>query len=779
MYKFEANLPSRSLKFYVRLFFIIFLICKSTSLIAQSNLPAIGLWREHLPYNNVIDVTAGNNKIYAATPFSIFAVNLTDNSIERMSKMTGLSETGISTIFYDEPNQKLVIAYSNSNIDIVYRNDVFNIPELKRENIQADKRIYQIFPLNNNYYLSTGIGVVVVSGSKYEITDSWFIGKNGGHTKVSAFTSDGIFFYAATDEGLKRTSATPGNPANFQNWQEMAGLSTGACQHVISIQNKIIVQKNDSLFQWNGNNFSLFYADGWPIINMNYTEGKIALSQRQSNGNSRVIILNTDASIARTLQQQGILSFPRKAVLHKNDYWVADEIAALSLHTASSFKQYKPNSPDAVANGELLVKDGIFYATAGTVDASWNAKQNTNGIFKLNNGNWTNYNKVNFSKLDSVYDLITIAADPVDESIWAGSFGSGLVQFKKDATIEILKQNSPISSAIANPLSYRVSGLAFDAEQNLWVSNFGAAQPLLVKKKTGGWKSFSSAINLNAHALSQILIDDSNQKWIVSPLGNGLLCFNHGSSIDNTNDDKWKIYKTGTSSGNLPSNNVLCIAKDKSGFIWVGTTDGIAVIQCPQDVFTSQGCDAVLPIVKQGNFAGFLFKGEEVRSIAVDGADRKWMATKNGVWLISADGEKIIYRFTEDNSMLLSNDVNKITIDGKTGEVFFATAKGICSFRSTATDGGERNEKVLVFPNPVPPGYSGSIAIRGLVDNAVVKITELNGRLVYQTRALGGQAIWDGKDYLGRNISSAVYLVLISDDNKQEKTATKIVFIRK
>ncbi len=763
----------------MRLFFFIFLIGLKTSLIAQSNLPAIGLWREHLPYNSIIDVTAGNNKIYAATPYSVFAVNYTDNSIERMSKMTGLSETGISTILYDEANQKLVIAYSNSNIDIVYRNDVFNIPGLKRELINADKNIYHIFPLNNNYYLSTGLGVVVVHGTKYEIIDSWFIGKNGGYTKVSAFTSDGFYFYAATDEGLKRTSATSGNPANFQNWQVMAGLSIGTCQNVISIQNKIIVQKNDSLFQWNGNNFSLFYADGWPIINMHYTGGKIALSQRQSNGSAKVTILNTDGSMSRTLQQQGIIAFPRKTVLYKNDYWIADEINALSQHTSSSFKQYKPNSPHGIASGEMLVKDGVFYATAGTVDANWNPKQNANGLFKFSNRNWTNYNKANYPKLDSVLDLITIVIDPIDESIWAGSFGSGLIQIKKDATIEILKQNSPISPAIANPLSYRVSGLAFDDEQNLWVSNFGAAQPLLVKKKTGGWKSFSSTINLNANALSQILIDDNNQKWIVSPLGNGLLCFNHGNSIENTNDDKWKIYKTGTGNGNLPTNNVLSIAKDRSGFIWVGTTDGVAVIQCPQDAFTSQGCDAVLPVVMQGNFAGFLFKGEEVRSIAVDGADRKWVATKNGVWLINADGEKIIYRFNEDNSMLLSNDVKKITIDGKTGEIFFATAKGICSFRSTATDGGEKNEQVLVFPNPVPPEFSGTIAIRGLVDNAVVKITELNGRLVHQTRALGGQAIWDGKDYQGRKISSGVYLVLVSDENKQEKTAAKIVYIRK
>ena len=279
--------------------------------------------------------------------------------------------------------------------------------------------------------------------------------------------------------------------------------------------------------------------------------------------------------------------------------------------------------------------------------------------------------------------------------------------------------------------------------------------------------------------LHRLIIDDNNYKWIVAAKGGGLICFDHGASIENTGDDRWKKFSSGTGNGNLPDNDVRCVAKDKNGFIWVGTANGIGVIQCPQDVFAAQGCEAIWPIVQHGNFSGYLFSGEEVNNIAVDGADRKWVATKNGAWLISATGEKVVYQFTEENSPLLSNDVRKIAIDGTSGEVYFATSKGICSFRGTATEGGVENENVLVFPNPVPPGYSGTIAIRGLANNAIVKITEMNGRLVYQTRAAGGQAVWDGKDYKGRKISTGVYLVLVSNDERTEKTASKIVFINK
>ena len=210
----------------------------------------------------------------------------------------------------------------------------------------------------------------------------------------------------------------------------------------------------------------------------------------------------------------------------------------------------------------------------------------------------------------------------------------------------------------------------------------------------------------------------------------------------------------------------------------MGTDKGIGIIQCTNQVFVNTGCDALLPVVQQDRFAGLLFKDENVQTIAVDGADRKWVGTKNGVWLISATGEKIIYKFSTSNSPLLGNDISKISIDPNTGEVFIATNNGLCSFRSTATEGATTQQNVLVFPNPVPPGYNGSIAIRGLTQNALVKITTLYGAVVYQTRALGGQAIWDGKNTSGQKVASGVYLIICRDDSGLEKIATKITIVQ-
>ncbi len=726
-------------------------------------------------------MAAGNGKVFAATPYSLFSVTLADNSVERLSRVTGLSETGISAICYDNAQEKLFIAYSNSNIDILYRNDIINLPDIKRDNIIGDKTIYSIYPLEKNYYLSTGLGVVVIDGERYEVKDSWFIGNGGQQVKVNGFTSDATTFYAATEQGLKRASRNAANLADHNQWEMLSGnngLPAGDCRNVLTVQNNLIAEAESKLWIWNGNNWTVWYQDEWPIISATVAENKVLLCQLKANGESRVAILSSSGVMERAITQVEPLSSPRRAILLQNDPWLADQFGGLTHFTASSYEQYKPNSPEATASGEMTVYNNTFYATAGEVNEAWNYQYNGNGIYILKEGEWTNINRYRYTQIDTLLDYVTIAIDPKDESIWAGSFGGGLLHITQPLSFSITKAGV-LSPAIGDPGSYRVSGLAFDQDKLLWLSNYGAPQPLLAKKQDGSWLRFSIPFLLPENALTQIISDDDNYKWIVAAKSGGLLCYDPGGSIENTGDDHWKKFGTGAGNGNLPAADVLCIAKDKDGFIWAGTANGIGVIQCPGQVFTGQGCEAVWPVVKQGNFAGYLFNGQQVRSIAVDGANRKWVATDNGVWLISATGEEVIYQFTETNSPLLSNIIKKITINGQTGEVFFATAKGICSFRSTATEGAARNENVLVFPNPVPPGYSGTIGIRGLVNNAIVKITELDGRLVYQTRALGGQAVWDGKDYKGRRISTGVYLVLVSNDGRTENTAAKIVFISK
>jgi hypothetical protein len=738
--------------------------------------PPIGQWREHLPYNTGIRVCEADNKIYCATSQSLMMVDLEDNSIHKLSKTTGLSETGITALKKNPATGRIIIGYSNSNIDLLQNNRITNLNDIKRKNISGDKNIYNIYTRNNLAYICCGFGVVVMDEDRRETRETWIIGNNGDFVKVNGLADDGQFFYAATAEGLKKAPLNSNALADYRNWTTISGLNGlpgGPVADVQQLAGKILALRNDSIYAQQGGNWSFFYK-GTGIANINVSDGRLLVCEQGTP--PKVTVLTASGQVEVTLAQNNLPEAPRQALRLGGSTWVADFFKGLYKVDNNSFTLYTPNAPPGGASGELLFANGAVWAAAGTVNDAWNYTFNRNGFYSLNNNFWTTYWRFTLPATDTLLDFITLAAAN-NGSIYAGSFGGGLLEMKENNAVTVYKQNSSLQAAIGDPTSYRVSGLAVDADDNLWVANYGAPNLLHVKKAAGGWRGFSIPFFLNDNAVAQVLVDDANQKWVVSPKSNGLICYNHGASIDNIADDRWKIYKTGRGNGNLPDNDVFCVAKDKDGILWVGTARGIALIPCVSEVFTNAGCEAVLPIVQQDRFAGFLFQNEIVQTIAVDGANRKWVGTKNGVWLISADGDKIIYRFSEDNSALLSNDVKKIAINPQTGEVFFATFKGICSFRSTATEGGETHENVLVFPNPVPPGYNGTIAIKGLAANSIVKITELDGRLVYQTKALGGQAVWNGRNYKGQTVSSGAYLVLVTSETSNEKVAAKIFFI--
>ena len=754
-----------------------FLLLLTLGAAGQNTLPPIGSWREHLPYGSTIDVTASPNKVYTATPYSLYSVDRATKEVERRSKISGLSEVGISTIKFDGLSNKLFIAYTNSNIDVLATDGLHNIPDLKRENIPGDKAVYHFYPAGERCYVSTGIGVVVLNTGRYEIRDTWLIGASGGYVKTNMFTADNTHFYAATEEGLKRVPVTAANPADFRAWQTLTvSGGTPPARGVVNLGGRIVVQQNDSLFVQDAGVWKLFFANGQSITSINESEGKLMVCVMTAPGNAQVVALNTDGTTARVLQQRGVIEYPRKAIALGSDYWVADQYTALSHWFGNAHEQYRLNSPEDIATGELRVYNNVFYAAAGSVNESWNYLYNRNGVYGFREGQWTNYNGFHYPQLTNLLDFITVAVDPRDETLWAGSYGGGLLHVKGPNSFEVYKENSPVGPTVGDPASYRVSGLAFDADNNLWMANYGASVYLHVRKADGTWRSFTSPFVLPENAIGSLLVDDAGQVWMVSPKGGGLLVLNHGGTLDNPADDRWKRFRGGAGNGNLPSGNVLSIAKDKSGYIWVGTDDGVGVIQCATEAVATP-CEAVLPIAVQGGFANYLFKGEEVRSIAVDGADRKWIATRNGVWLVNPDCDKVLAHFNESNSPLFSNDVRSVAVDPASGEVYFATTRGILSFRGTATEPDVNNDNLLVYPNPVPPGYSGTIAIKGLAENSFVKITELNGRLVYQTKALGGQAVWNGRDYTGKRIASGIYLVLVTDGERKERAAGKIVFI--
>jgi hypothetical protein len=82
-----------------------------------------------------------------------------------------------------------------------------------------------------------------------------------------------------------------------------------------------------------------------------------------------------------------------------------------------------------------------------------------------------------------------------------------------------------------------------------------------------------------------------------------------------------------------------------------------------------------------------------------------------------------------------------------------------------------------VFPNPVRPGYAGQVGITGLPQDAIVKITDISGALVFQTKAAGGMVAWDLKDLKGRRVRSGVYLAFSASPDGRQSCLSKIAVV--
>ncbi|TDW99474.1 type IX secretion system anionic LPS delivery protein PorZ [Dinghuibacter silviterrae] len=716
-----------------------------------AQLPPIGAWREHLSYHHARAIAGSPNDFFVATPSSVFNVSGEDNAITRYSTINGLHSIGISAI--GSGQGVLVIGYNNSDVDILSGASITEVPDLEISPVSGDKTIHGVFVAGDNAYLSTGLGIVVVGIDEAQVQATYVIGPGGSQVPVFGVASDSLYWYAATGSGLRKALRTTPNLEDFNNWQQPTGdanMDVLSCQAVVSGNGKVYVLRGDSLFVSIGGSWSTGYNDGWNISGIQVAGDSLVISEQDPTGTTGRILWWSDAGgVTKTLTVPGLLVDPRAVLQGDAGLWIADAQRGLQEWNGTTLVPLVPNSPDGPLDGQMVdAGSGLWVAGGGT-------SSDTSGFYHFADNIWTDYNSITQPLLTGVRNVGTIAVDPRGDTVFAGASTGGLIRVSGNA---LRAGGAP------------VTGLTFDLQGNLWVVNGGALQPLTEYRPDGSAASFNLPVVIPGNQLGQVIADDYGYLWIKAPPGNGALCFNPATQ-------QWKPYLTGSGQGNLPDATVNSIITDKQGLVWIGTNNGIGVVECGASIF-SGGCDVTLPVVQQDAFAGYLFQGQEVLCMAVDGADRKWVGTPSGAWLISEDGEQVIATYNTANSPLFNDTVNAIGIDGKTGEVFFSTPAGMCSFRGSATDASQTQGSLLVFPNPVPPGYTGTIAIRGVPDGAVVKIAELSGRLVYQTVALGGQAVWNGNDHNGQRVATGVYLVLIASRQDQERVAAKIAIIR-
>lgn len=766
------------------LFLFIFIFCAQ---ILFSQEIEIGKWRDHFPYSKTIAVADAGDAVYCASENAIFKVNKQEKSIERISRVTGLAESEITDIAYSETASTLIISYKNSNVDLIKNNRIINVSDIKRSNIIGNKTINRIYIHENRAYLACGFGIVVLDCDREEVRETYLIGPNGSNVNVLDITLSASHIFAATDEGLFKAPLSAPTLSNFNAWNKEPALPFEKFNCIAHFIGKIYVNKSSQSF----NSDSLFVYDG---VNWNYDN----LTQNQTNFRIKndknhlifVFFDNVKAFDQNLNVKYHIYNYylnsaspePLSALLDNQlNLWIADANQALIKTDANGLtERFMPNGPVSNRSFHLsFASNGTLFLAPGSYTANRSNVYFGDGISYFKEGFWETITNAQISRFDSLFDKVFVNPDPSNpERVLVSSWGRGLIEIENKQLKTIYNEKNSTIINLNDPNYYWVGNACsqFDKDGNLWATSTGTSNHLNVMDKQGKWKAFNLSTATTPLAPGVFMIDKNNNFWIQNHR-NGIVLFNHNNTLDDPSDDKllWLNNQSGT--GNLPSLEVMCITEDREGQVWIGTEKGVVVIYNTSNLFSGPVDAQQIKLEQEGQIQ-ILLESERVMAIAVDGANRKWLGTESGgVFLMSPDGTKQIAAFNRENSPLPSNTIRSIALNGINGEVFFATEKGLVSYKSDATEGQDFFKNVYAYPNPVREDYEGVIAIKGLVTDVDVKITDISGKLVYSTKSLGGQAVWDGKNLFGEKVKSGVYMAYCTTEDGSKTHVTKILVI--
>lgn len=745
----------------------------------------VGTWRDHLPYREATNIVQVKNKIFCTSPYAVFFYDTDDNSINKISITNGLSDIGTSAINYLQDKDLMVLAYSNGNIDFIRSNKILNLNYIKQKQIQGDKNIYQIVFKQEKVFLACGFGIVKLNPDKNEIEDTYYIGNNASEVPVYSISFDDNYIYAASDQTIYYADINNPYLIDYNNWKPMQNLpfSTGKYTNIVNFNGQLFINWNNE-----SNNTSVVYKldinGTWQVFrNSNTFIRRIKTSANKFLivKKDTVFVYNENLSLEQTITDYGYTKVKAHDVIigNNNNICIADEeIGLVMQQTNNTYTSIAPNGPFTNHNLDIDAQKDLICAVGGGRTDYWGNLYYAPESYLFKDENW----QWNIIWDTDVRDFVSVLIDPTNiNHVLYGSWGGGVFEYQNNELVNIYnEQNSTLQSTIPGDLRVDIGSMAYDSEHNLWITNPGVPQVISVKTKDELWYSLNYP-EIAGKLANKIIITQSGTKWVQLARGNGLFAFNDNNTPDDISDDERRQFYAYDENGDFITKEVFSIAEDKDGVIWVGTDEGVLTYFNPENVFKGENfyADRIkLVDADQDSLVQYLLSKETITSIAIDGANRKWFGTRNsGVYLMSEDGRKEIFHFHTGNSPIFSNTINDIAINEKTGEVFIGTLKGIISYKGTATEGDQNYTNAYVYPNPVRENYEGKITITGLAANVQVKITDISGRLVYETRAFGGQAIWNGKTFSGERVKTGVYLIFCSDDAGKYKKVLKLLFI--
>lgn len=750
-------------------------------------------WKTYLSYNNTNSVEESNDQVFVVAEGSLYTYGKEDNSIKQYYKGNGLNDNTISLIRYNKQTKSLLIIYDNSNIDILEGGVATNLPYLSTSTSIRDKQINSVLVHDEYAYLSTAFGIVVINMAKKEIKDTYKLSlnitscaiQNGNiyaSTTNKAEVSSGII-YASLKENL----------LDKANWKPY-GLSNLSDSHTISA----IASFKNTLFYLVSQQ-GIFYENNGElsrIINSSTLKYMKVIGEKLACiDNSRVFIVSDTQKF-----DQINLSINDISTYQADKYWIAEGSKGLRSIQRKGSNSFEALNEPIILDGpysnsafDIVCKNDKVYMIIGGKDLL-NGKRFDKGgyILTYDYDKWSFIDpkeaqkKLNLPRNPRDYTSIAVTTDDSnDEIVYASSMGDGVIQYKNGTPVQSYNEKNAFKETAGGYGSgyCYIDGLAFDKNGNLWMTSSEVNHAVLVLDKAGAWHRLDIEQLRGVYTINDILITSTNDKWIYAPRNTPkLVMIPNSESLDEVSSYEFTTL-IDTDGKELTPSNYTCVAEDKDGYIWVGTNRGAVYFTKPrissaEDKAATRCTRVKYTNEETGNLAYFL-DNVVVTTLKVDAGNRKWIGTKgNGVYVLDNDNETIVYQFNTTNSPLLSDNIYDIEINDKTGEVFIGTDKGLNSYQGEASEGKSDYSEIYAYPNPVRPEHMDKVTIVGLMDNSNVKITDLNGNIIYQTKSLGGQAIWNCRNANGSRVATGVYLVLASTEEASESVVTKIIVVK-
>ncbi len=744
----------------------------------------LGTWQLYLSYQIATKSDMSGSIIYSLMNGNLLSYDTEDGEVRTYDHLSELSDVNIAYIAYSKEAERLLIVYSNSNIDLLGRDGtILNLSALKDKRILG-KEVSYVSIYGTTAYLATGFGFVTVDMKEGVFLDTYKMSRT-----VQCITASDDKVFIATPNGVYQCPKSS-NMQLEDNWSQRSTWAT--VMNMCYYQGKVMALTSATLYE----------MDPGSTTNTAYDRGSYTYLKHSGDyifwGNKTQLGMTSDLTASPT-----ILDTPANwsdVSYVKGTYWMSEQ--------ENGLRGYKITGTEIVPTGEVIqpsspIRDlgysltwvGDRLLVAGGINTVSGFSNPATAMY-YENGEWTNFTEMTvppeYPRLQ-IINTTNLVQDPTDDTHhFASLYRGGLVEYRNGKFVKNYnRDNSPLQSIFNPPYPQyynyvTCSGLSYDGEGNLWMASSQVDTVLHYIKPNGKWVSLTYDEIKRASLIDQILHHSSGIKLISSRRLDmrGIFCLDT-KGTERVTDDRTILLQNIVNQDNTSYSpeQFFCLQEDLDGTVWVGTSSGLFAIEDVSKVFDKDFHFTQVKINRNdgSGLADYLLNDVSIACISFDAANRKWIGTQtNGAFLISADGQEMIHHFTTDNSPLLSNNVQSIAAHPGTGEVIFGTDKGLCSYMGDATLPEAELEKsnVTIFPNPVTPDYNGPIAIRGLVNDTEVKILSTGGQLVWNGRSAGGTCIWNGCANNGLHVASGIYHVVANTPEGGKAIVTRIVIVR-